>query len=350
MMAKNNRMAFTLRRAFMPPLLLLANVLPSTLHVVKATADIDKFYTDLNDTENPNWYKLRSKLVVGKETLGPALGSTIKINRDETEIGEYGKRTFTEQRVIHTPTACAIFPGGFGNMTRWYQEDGNTQIFRMFPHEDNIRSNRTGAPRVEAYSKESWKRGDGWHEWSGRYTFLKARRGSIFQLKHNVSYWSMQLILSDAKNSTLDLEYVRLRPKNERIPLVMDVIGKGIDIRVLDDGDNHMVYVDGALMIESNYTDRRDDEYNHARWGPYLAPRPVDRDILIFVTGAQIQKVGSSKDKPEKGTGPGHSLCVPDEENEEGDFDRDYTNVPEPDPEFLARWYGNPANDGYGFF
>ena len=162
----------------------------------------------------------------------------------------------------------------------------------MFPGDDNVRNGRENAPRSEIYGLVKWKRGDGWYEWSGTYTFIKVRNGCIFQIKHNRKYWSMQLRVkeNDDDDGTFDLVYAKLRDPDGETILERDVVHKSIDIKVLDDGTNHMVYVNGELRVEGSMTDRSDDESNRARWGIYSPRSPMDRDILIFVTGAYVGK------------------------------------------------------------
>ena len=213
---------------------------------------IDHYFSDLKDVANPAWYNLKQELEFR------ALGSTIQVNHDAIQReSSYADRSIIRPIAVHIPNHQAVLPGSFSEISRWYQESRNdTQIFRMFPGEDNIVLSRVNAPRVEAFGLLGWNRGDGWYEFSGRYTFLKVRPGAVFQIKHNVTYWSMQLILDENTDGTFDLSYVKLRDPNAKTLLVQDVVGKGVDIKVLDDGDNHKVYVDGALMVENIMTDR----------------------------------------------------------------------------------------------
>ena len=256
------------------------------------------FYKDLEDRPNPDWSDLVKTLDVGENSLGPALGSTIRVHHKTVLTKGGGNNNAFASRDIpiirpiglHVPTHSNISPRFFGNVTRWYQEDGTTQIFRLFPGDDNVRNKREHAPRSEAFGLKSWRRGDGWHEWSGHYTFLKVRGGAVFQIKHNSTYWSMQLVLGENPNleGVFDLYYQKLRDPDAKTLLLKDVVNKGVDIRVLDDGTNHKVYVDHKLVVENQMTDRRDDEDNRARWGMYTPRSAMDREILIFVTGAYV--------------------------------------------------------------
>lgn len=255
------------------------------------------YYKDLEDEPNPGWSDLVKTLAVGKNSMGPAFGSTIRVHH-KTVITRGGANSIFASRDIpmirpiglHVPTHSNVRPQFFKNMTRWYQEDGTTQVFRLFPGDDNVRNKRQFAPRSEAFGLKSWRRGEGWHEWSGHYTFLKVRDGAVFQIKHNSTYWSMQLVLNENPEleGVFDLYYQKLRDPDAKTLLLKDVVNKGVDIRVLDDGTNHKVYVDHKLVVENKMTDRRSDEDNRARWGMYTPRSAMDREILIFVTGVYV--------------------------------------------------------------
>lgn len=245
-------------------------------------------YTDLQDVPNPDWADLKKTLTIGQDSLGPAPGSTIRVNRELVEQGPYAAREIPRNINLHTPTSSVIRRADFGTMTRWYQEDGHTQVFRMFPGDDNVRNDRALAPRTEAFSAATWKRGDGWHEWSGRYTFIKVRGGAVFQIKHNTTYWSMQLNVVPGEDGTFDFVFQRLHDGDGRQVLARDVVGKSFDVRVLDDGTRHRVYVNGELRVDGQFTDRKDTEKNSFRWGFYSPRSAMDRDILILVTGVYV--------------------------------------------------------------
>lgn len=226
-----------------------------------------------------------------REVSPAALVSAEKNTRMSLLIRKAFRQSIVETGMfIHTPTHSAVRRRNFGSMTRWYQEDGNTQIFRMFPGEDNMRSARRNAPRVEAYSLTKWKRGDGWHEFSAVYTFIKSRNGAVFQIKHNSKYWSIQLVLAKRENGQLDLMFNHLREPELRKVLAADVEGKSVHVRVLDNGTRHQVYINDELMVDGEMAERGDNEMNHFRWGLYSPTKSMDQDILILVTGAHVAK------------------------------------------------------------
>ena len=302
---------------------------------------VNLFCTDLEDLDNIDWLSLKELLPEGENSYGPAYGSTIQVDREQTEVGEYGQREIPRPIAVHTLINSFIDDDNFSKISRWYQEDGNTQIFRLFPGEDNIRNDRKNAPRSEAFGLVSWKRGDGWYEWSGRYTFLKVRPGAVFQIKHNITYWSMQLILQKNDNGKHDLYYIKLRNPSGKRLLKENVEGEGVDIKVLDNGEDHKVYVDGELKVENSMTDRPTTDENRARWGLYSPASAMDREILILVTGAYVGPEGGYTDTSTKRTGDS------DNPNAKEMSDIWYAD---PDPAFLKKYYSDPSNLKSGYF
>jgi hypothetical protein len=88
---------------------------------------------------------------------GPVLGSRIMVNKDlmEKQVGKAGP--IPKDIGIRTQLSGGINRKDFGKWTRWYQEDGNVQVFRLFKGEQSIRDGigPDGKPgRIEAYSKD----------------------------------------------------------------------------------------------------------------------------------------------------------------------------------------------------
>ena len=138
--------------------------------------------------------------------------------------------------------------------------------------------------------KLQWKRGDGWHEWSGTFTFIKLRSGCVFQLKHNVNYWSIQLCVIVQPDGSFDLSFHKLHDKSSFQILAKDVRLKPIHVRVLDDGTHHQVIINGDVKIKGQFTNRTDHEMNCPRWGFYSPRAAIDCDILLFTSNVYVGK------------------------------------------------------------
>jgi len=219
------------------------------------------------------------KLLKGKTSKGGVTGSTVKVNNKLVELTPEAKRPIPKAIKIHTLGNSAIPRADFGKWSRWYQEDGSTQVFRLFKGEVNQRNARENAARIEAFSDVNWKRGD-WHEWSGTYTIVKPHGAAIFQAKNNINDWAVQINMN-AKGDVI-LNHRRAEDK----VIATDMVGKPFLIRVRDNGQDYEVFLDGNKVGEGSYA--RPEGTSAFRWGMYLGHSVVDHDAMIFVSGATV--------------------------------------------------------------
>jgi hypothetical protein len=206
-------------------------------------------------------------------------GSTINVANELVEITPESKRPIPKKIKIHTLGNSVIARAEFAKWSRWYQEDGRTQVFRLFKGEENVRNAREHAARIEAFSELSWKRG-AWHEWSGTYTLVKPHGAAIFQAKNTINDWSVQLNTND--NGDLILN--NRRGTDEVIARKMT--GKPFHLRVRDNGHDYEVYLNGKKTGEGSYA--RPEGDTSFRWGMYLGKSEVKHDAMIFVSGATV--------------------------------------------------------------
>lgn len=215
----------------------------------------------------------------GKNSTTGVKGSTIEVKNQLVELTREAKRPLPKEIRIHTLGSSAIPRGDFRKWSRWYQEDGSTQVFRLFKGEENVRNERERAARVEAFTTLAWQRGD-WHEWSGTYTIIRPLGAAIFQAKNNVNDWSVQINMNAAGDVILN----HRRAKDKVIATAM--IGKPFHIRVRDNGHDYEVYLDGRRVGEGFYA--RPQGTTAFRWGMYLGKHAVTQDAMIFVSGAAV--------------------------------------------------------------
>ena len=232
---------------------------------------------------------------------GGALGSRIHVNREllEKQVGKAGP--IPKDIGIHTEFSGGINHKDIGQWTRWYQEDGNVQVFRLFKGEQNVRggTGNEGSPgRVEAYSKSIIVAPGTWHEWEGTYTVIKPVGACIFQLMHEGGQlWPFHIEMSGKG----DISFLRRRPVSgmERdIVIAENMVGKSISIKVRANGADYEVYQkapldDGPwkLVTKGSYTQAKDNKISF-RWGMYCGSKKgqnVPNDALLFVTGATIR-------------------------------------------------------------
>jgi hypothetical protein len=221
----------------------------------------------------------RGKLPEGQNSKEGVTGSKIKVDNRLVETTPEAKRSIPKAIKIHTLGNSAIPRSDFEKWSRWYQEDGNTQVFRLFKGEENVRNARENAARIEAFSEVNWKRGE-WHQWSGTYTLIKPHGAAIFQAKNNVNDWSVQINMNDKGDVILNH-----RRGDDKV-IANGMTGKPFHIRVRDNGHDYEVYLNGKKVGEGSYARPAGD--TSFRWGMYLGGNEVKSDAMIFVSGATV--------------------------------------------------------------
>lgn len=232
---------------------------------------------------------------------GPVLGSRIRVNHEllEKQLGKIGP--IPEDIGLHTEV-CGdnIRRKDFGKWTRWYQEDGNVQVFRLFKGEQNVRggTGKDGSPgRIEAFSKSLAVAPGTWREWEGTYTIIKPVGACIFQLMHEGSLWPCHIDMT----AEGEIHFLRRRPvpgMEREISLAKDMVGKSLSVRVRANGEDYEVYqkapLDNApwkLVTKGSFTKAKDNKIQF-RWGMYAGSKKghtVPNDALLFVTGVKIR-------------------------------------------------------------
>jgi hypothetical protein len=230
---------------------------------------------------DPSWEQiLRDRAIpIGVNSTAGVLGSKIDVNNALVEVGAYRKYPIDPDIMLHTVGNSAVPYRDFPKWSRWYQEDGNTQVMRLFKGEYNVRNDRPLAARIMAHSRMSWGRGI-WHEWVGRFTFVKAGGGMIFQVFNSVNQWAFML---GWEGSDVVLRHRRGQPS---VTLGRNMIGKGFDVKVRDNGTNYEVFYNGALAGSGSYD--RPAGANGFYWGMYVGETEVKSDGILLVTGATV--------------------------------------------------------------
>ncbi len=206
-------------------------------------------------------------------------GSKIDLNLPLVELTPEAKRPFETNIMIHTLGNSVIHRADFGKWSRWYQEDGHTQIFRLFTGEENVRNTRPKAARIEAFSDERWGQGD-WHEWSGTYTIIKPHGAAIFQVKNNINDWAVQLNMNAAGDVILN------RRRGGDKVIATNMVEKPFFVRVRDNGLDYEVYLNGSKVGDGSFA--RPTGNTGFRWGMYLGKQDVSHEAMIFVSGATV--------------------------------------------------------------
>jgi hypothetical protein len=241
-------------------------------------ADEPVFYTQ-NGTD-PVWENITEAemIPIGSNSRAGITGSVLHVNHDLLNVGPYANRPIERAINIHTLGNSLIRRPDFTKWSRWYQEDGNTQIFRLFKGEYNVRNQRANSARIEAFSAHRWTKGDVWHEWTGRYTLVNPV-GAIFQIKSPGPVDWPLMITAQGTNSIS----INRRRQDRRIV----ESGRQFDLRIRDNGHDYEVYVNGNLEVTGSYD--RQGLHSTFRWGMYIGgkTRP-DHDAMLLVTGATV--------------------------------------------------------------
>ncbi|WP_371193800.1 hypothetical protein [Glaciecola sp. SC05] len=231
---------------------------------------------------------------LGTFTTHGSLGATVNINNQLIETGLYANNPIDAVKRgmrLHTLGHSALNSGDFAKWSRWYQEDGNTQIFRLFQGEVNTSNKRKNAARVETFipSQNSQPEPGVVREFGARFTVLKSggcvapHYCSIFQAKgNNVDHWSVMLRV-DSKGS---LWFYPREDSSKRKMISSNAIGRPFDMKVLDDGLDYEMFIDEQSVGKGQWPRTKQIGF---RWGIYVGRSEVPADVVILVTGASIK-------------------------------------------------------------
>ena len=222
-------------------------------------------------------------------------GTQIDVNNTAVEGGIYGTNAIQSPLRLHTLANSNVPQNQFDRWSRWYQTDGATQIFRLFPDEENVRNDREFAARVEAFDAVTrWNVDDGvWHDWVGRFTVVKPIDAAIFQVKDaDADDWAVQLKMR-LDGSVLVAHRRPILGQNKTEILLDDAIGQPFDVRVRDNGLDYEVYLGSDLQpfTSGRFTrnDAADDNSTtRFRWGMYAENKAITNEGLIFVSHATV--------------------------------------------------------------
>jgi fibronectin-binding autotransporter adhesin len=249
-------------------------------------------FADTGSPANPLWSAILPTLNVDSADPGPVYGSLINVNNAAVETGLYGNRPISvgAQR-IHV--ACHTSTSNFAAFSRWFQTDGNTHVLRVFVDDENTATPRAGtSSHTEAFTADGWNYTDNrtW-EWTARYTIARHAQGyACFQLKNTDNDWAVALNMGSGGSLTVNNRVGTDRVVANPDGTAKNFIGDGFDVRVLDDGLNYKLWVDGVLYADGSYS--RPTGVTAFRWGMYFGANnlnaPADYNVLL-VSGAQVR-------------------------------------------------------------
>jgi hypothetical protein len=247
---------------------------------------------------DPAWATIKRGLNITGENLSATVkGTKVTVNHGAVETTTIGRRSFDTGFKIHVPTSSVISYESRLKTTRWYQEDGDVQVFRLFQGDENVSSTRAGAARSEAFAaNDSFKVANNrTNVWSGHFHVAsRANEGfAIFQSKatsvsdpriHGVSdAWSVLLTIDG--NGRL---VINERREADKVVYNFDMTGRGFDAEIRDDGENYEVYIDGVKQASGRFF-RHPTLASTFRWGMYMGADTVTQGIAtMYVSGARV--------------------------------------------------------------
>jgi autotransporter-associated beta strand protein len=268
----------------MKPVRLLVLVGTVVLALGRSSPAVDVNTLFIQTGTDRTWQQLldANAIPIGTASTAGVTGSVINVNNALVEVGPNKANPIISGLRIHTLGNSSVLRGSFPKWSRWYQEDGTTQVFRLFKDEYNVSNDRANAARIESfYPDVSWSAGDGWFKWQGTYTIVKPVGAAIFQAKDSIDDWSVAINMNGNGDVTLNH-----RRGTDRV-LATNMVGRPFDITVYDNGTNYMVYMNDQYAGYGAFD--RPNGSSVFRWGMYVGGLSVPaNDAMLFVTGAKI--------------------------------------------------------------
>jgi len=256
-------------------------------------ADVATLYTQTGT--DATWQQLLASnaIPIGTTSYAGVTGSVINVNNSLVEVGPNKSNPIISNLRLHTLGNSSVTRSSFSKWSRWYQEDGNTQVFRLFKDEVNVQNDRANAARIESFNPDiDWAAGDGWFKWQGTYTIIKPLGAAVFQAKNSDNDWAVMINTNGNGDVTLNH-----RTGTDEV-LATNMVGQPFDITVYDNGTNYAVYMNDEYRGYGSFS--RPTGLSEFRWGMYVGDSVPARDAMLFVTGA---KISSNVTAPPKLTG-----------------------------------------------
>lgn len=238
-------------------------------------------------------------------------GTRINVDNDDVEgpRGGFGKRSFiaTDEFRIQNPLGVGIKPEDSGS--RWYQKDINTQIFRVFPGDENLATDRSGAARSEAFANQSVTASSPVRETqkfsarfrvaqhngnNGRGTLIFQSKGSGPDRLNNTGEPGPAFGLKAEANGDITL-HQRIPGAPTKITPTGFRVGDSFDFEAEDDGFTYRAKINGEVIGTGTF--ERGSSRTVARWGAYvdggengILSGGLDEPQVVYVSGARVTK------------------------------------------------------------
>ena len=266
----------------MRPASLLLGALPllSSVALMAAAPGTPPLFSQTGSDPTFEALQARGKLTSERHGATGVTGSKVRVNRQLVEAMPEARRRIEPDIKLHTLLNSAVPRRDFGRWSRWYQEDGHTQVFRLFRNEVNLHGSRQLAARIEAFSEVKWDAADGaWHEWSGVVTAINPV-GMNLQVKNGENDWAVAISVTSNGDVRLN------RRRGEDKVIATNMIGKPFLLRVRDNGLSYEVFLNGSKAGDGRFP--RPAGKTSFRWGMYVGANEVRHDAMIFFSGVTV--------------------------------------------------------------
>lgn len=247
-------------------------------------ADPNTLYTQSGT--DPTWQQLldANAIPIGVRSYAGVTGSTINVANALVDVGQNANNPTINNLKIHTLGNTYVPRQDFSKWSRWYQEDGRTQVFRLFEGEYNVANSRQNAARIESFDPGfKWQEGDGWKKWQGTYTIIKPLNAMIFQAKNDINDWGISVQMSSSGRVIMN------RRIGQDITLGNAMVGESFDLTVYDNGRDYQLFFNNVQQGIGTWDRPSGDSV--FRWGMYVGDNLPAQDGMLFVTGAKMTSV-----------------------------------------------------------
>ena len=224
-----------------------------------------------------------------------AIGTEITVDIADMRIGSDLESVFPEPApagiphdiMIHTFDSALVERYDFHRYKNWYEEEGNTQTFKLHPGDCNTRNSRKYC-RIEAHTKLGIKRGE-MHEFTATYKVNSAEEVAIFQV-FNATVVHPQLMVVYMPNGDIRWQ----SRDNPNGYLAYGYRNQEFTLHVKDDGIKWQLFFNGEKAAEGIHQEKGPDTICEFRWGLYNNKIP-STEIKSTVKNISIKRISNDE-------------------------------------------------------
>ena len=192
----------------------------------------------------------------------PLTASELYWNEEPTCTTLKQERGIPQDILLHTFDSAIVERKDFYKYANWYEEDGNTQTFKLHPGDCNTRNSRKYC-RIEAHTDLKIRRGE-MHEFTATYNIVSCEEVAVFQVFNTTVVHPQLMVIVSPEG---DIRYqARDNPGGH---LASDHLNKDFTLHVKDDGIKWQLSFNGQKIAEGLHQEKGPDTLCEFRWGLY---------------------------------------------------------------------------------